>query len=109
MITIKINGTKHRIPTEWVDVTYSQYVSLLSTLNTLPAYIALFTGIDQKRIESSELKNLETIAIALSFITIPPKIETAKPTRLVGPYVVPADVTLQSLGQFEDLRGVLQR
>lgn len=108
MITLKISGTKYKIPTEWDDVTYSQYVALIDTNNSLPEYISLFTGIPLETLLKAELKNLETISIALSFLTVPPKMES-EPTGMVGPYALPKDITVSSLGQFEDLRNLLKK
>lgn len=108
MLTFKISGSKYKIPTCWDDVTFSQYIDLLSTENKLLEYIHLFTGISREILYKAELKNLENISLALSFLTIPPKFE-AKPTRTVGPYVLPEDITVQSVGQFEDLRGLMMK
>ena len=108
MITFKINGAKHKIPTIWENVTYNQYIELLKLPNSLLHYIHLFTSIPIETLQNSELKNLERIALSLSFLTIPPKPD-GKPTLMVGPYPMPADVTIQSLGQFEDLRDLAKR
>jgi hypothetical protein len=108
MIPFKINGAKHNFPTTWNDVTYSQYIALLQLPNSLLHYINLFTGIPLETLQSAELKNLERISIALSFLAIPPKYQD-KPTGMVGPYAMPSDVTIQSLGQFEDLRALTMK
>lgn len=108
MIVFNINGAKHNIPTQWADVTYNQYLRLLTCDNTLLAYINLFTGITRETLAKAQLHNLEKISIALSFLIIPPKYEP-QPTKMVGPYAMPKDVTIQSLGQFEDLRGLLRK
>lgn len=108
MITFKINGAKHKIPTTWDDVTYNQYIELLKAPNSLLHYIHIFTAIPIDTLQKAELKNLERIAISLSFLTIPPKPD-GKPTSMVGPYPMPVDVTIQSLGQFEDLRDLAKR
>lgn len=108
MITFKINSKKYPVSTAWTDVTYSQYIALLSLPNSLIHYINLFTGIPIETLEKAELKNLENISIALSFLTIQPKFE-AEPTRMVGAYVLPKDITLKSLGQFEDLRALMHK
>ena len=108
MITFKINGKKYFIPTCWTDVTYSQYIALLTLPNSLIHCINLFTGIPVETLEKAELKNLEKISIALSFINALPKFEQA-PTRMVGNYVLPTDITIKSLGQFEDLRALLYK
>lgn len=108
MIPFKINGTKYNIPTRWEDVSYTHYIELIKSPNALPHYISIFTRIPVETLQKAELKNLERIALALSFLTMPPKYE-GKPTPMVGPYTMPKDVTLQSLGQFEDLRGLLTK
>ena len=106
MIPFKINGTRYNVPTEWSDVTFKQYVALLSLPDTLLSKIHLFTGIPLGVLQTAELKNLEKISIALAFLTISPKFEAA-PTRLVGPYVMPQDVTIKWLAQFEDLKKLI--
>lgn len=108
MLTFKISGNKYRIPTCWDDVTFDQHIELMSTENKITEYIHVFTRISRDIIYKAELRNLENISLALSFLTIPPKFE-AKPTRTLGPYVLPEDITLQSTGQFEDLRGLMMK
>ena len=106
MITFKITGTRYKFPTDWLDVTYAQYVALLEIGNSLIDYISFFTGIDKDTLYKAELKNVEAISLALSFLTIPPKLSDA-PSMKVGPYILPVDITIKSVGQFEDLRGLL--
>lgn len=108
MIPFKINGQKHLIPTVWGDVTYYQYIQLITTPNNLIDYISVFTNIPRETLATAKLNNVERIAIALSFLTMPPKFE-AEPTKMVGPYYVPKDITLESLGQFEDLRELIKQ
>src|SRR5688500_1390548 len=108
MITFKINGTPFKIPTSWNEVTYAQHVMLIDTENKLTDYISLFTGISKDILLKAELRNVEKVSIALSFLTIPPKFD-GTPTKMVGPYVMPKDVTIESLGQFEDLRGLSRK
>lgn len=108
MITFKISGAKHQIPTAWGDVTFDQCVKLLKTPNNRIDQIALFTQIPRDTLATAELKGVEKIAIALSFLDTNMKFEPG-PTRMVGPYVLPRDVTLESLGQFEDLRELMRK
>lgn len=103
MITFKINKDRYDFPTCWSDVTFRQYVALIHT-STLTDHISVFTGIPRETLEQAELKNLEKISLALSFLSFAPNFER---TRMVGNYVLPEDVTIQSTGQFEDLRGLL--
>lgn len=108
MIPFKINGQKLIFPTRWADVTYRDYVKLLYTPDSLLHYVALFSGIPIETLMKAEIKNLDKLAIALSFLTIPPKMELSA-TPLIGPYVTPKDVTIESLAQFEDLRNLLKQ
>jgi hypothetical protein len=107
MITFKINGTKTAIPTTWDDVKYIQYLALLTLPNSLIHYIHLFTGIPLETLQKAELKNLESISIALSFLTISLKPEPG--ALSIGKTYIPKDVTIESLGQFEDLRALCNR
>ena len=109
MITFKINKEKYKLPTAWADVTYQQYVALLSLPDSLLHQINLFTKIGLDILFTAELRNLEQISMALSFINIAPKVVEDKPTRTVGKYVLPKDCTIESLAQFEDLRGLLTK
>lgn len=108
MITFKIQGSKYQLPTSWGDVTYQQYIALLTLPDSLLHQINLFTKIGLDILFTAELRNLEKIADALMFINTPfaPK---EGPTTLIGKYYTPKDVTIESLGQFEDLRGLLKR
>jgi hypothetical protein len=103
MITFKIAKNLYPIPTCWDDVTYRQSIALLDSV-TLTDHIHIFTGIPKETLEAAELKNLEKISLALSFLSFPP---TWERTNMVGRYTLPLDVTIQSVGQFEDLRGQL--
>lgn len=107
MITFKINGTRFKFPTCWPDVTFRNYDASLDC-KSLTDFISVFTGIEKDIIRNAELRNVEAVEQALSFVNIPPKFEPT-PTKLVGPYVLPLDVTTECLGQFEDLRGLLNK
>jgi hypothetical protein len=105
VITFKIGKTPYPFPTRWEDVTTRHCVALLNT-SSLTDHISLFTGIPKETLEAAELKNLEKISLALSFLSFPPEFERSK---MVGKYIMPEDVTIQSTGQMEDLRGLLMK
>lgn len=108
MIPFKINGKKYNLPTTWSDVTFAQYLVLLLLPESLRHQISLFTNIPIETLLKAEIKNLEKIALALSFINISPKLESG-PSTMLGPYYIPKDITLESLGQFEALKELIQR
>lgn len=105
MITFKINGAKHNIPTTWSDVTYEQYIYHIIP-RTFAETISCFSGIPRGTIETSKIKGLEMISLAIAFMTLTPKFEL---TPMVGKYVLPQDITFESVGQFEDLRSLIKR
>lgn len=106
MIVFKLSGSKFSCPTRWEDVSFIQYVALLRLPNSLVHYIALFSGMDVAVLQNATIINLESLSIALSFLTITPHFDR---TKMVGNVILPQDVTLQSVGQFEDLRALLQK
>jgi hypothetical protein len=108
MITFKINGKSVDIPHRWEDVTMRQYIALLTIPSTLRDHISFFTGIPIETLMLVEIHNLETIAEALSFLRVPPEYEPG-PTKNLGEYVLPEDIKIKSLGQFEALRVLFQR
>lgn len=107
MIPFKINRKKYQVPTRWQDVCFLHYIELLKAPNNIIHQISIFTGISVESLTKAELKNAERIALAISFLNT--HYVPGKPSRMVGKYVLPTDVTIQSLGQFEDLRGITQR
>lgn len=108
MISFKVNGNKYKVPTRYEDVTAGQYIELLSLTPGLLEYVAYFTGIPRETLATAELKHLENIATALFFLNTPPEFKVGA-TPMVGPYVMPRDITLQSVGQFEDLRALMNK
>lgn len=108
MIPFKINGKRYQIPTTWSDVTFAQYLAILFLPESLRHQISLFTSIPIETLLKAEIKNLEKIALALSFINISPKLESG-PSTMLGPYYIPKDITLESLGQFEALKELVQK
>lgn len=105
MITFKTLGKSWKCPTSWNDLTYSQYIFHIYP-RTLAEMISLFSGIPRETLEAAELRGLEKINLALIFLSMPSEF---KRTEVVNGIVLPADVTIESLGQFEDLRGLLNK
>lgn len=105
MITFKTLGKKWQCPTSWDDLTYSQYLFHIYP-RTIAETIAQFSGISRETIEVSELKGLEKINIALLFMNIPGNFTR---TAVVNNIVLPADCTIESTGQFEDLRALVNK
>ena len=86
-------------------LTDEQYVYHIQP-RTLTETISCFTGIPGEKLKNANLKNLERINIALAFMALSPKFDRTATGRELCP---PADVTIESLGQFEDLRALIQK
>ena len=105
MITFKTLGKSWKCPTDWNDVTYEGYLFHLYP-RTLAETISYYSGIPRETLEAAELKGLEKINIALIFMSIAPNFQR---TNVVNNIPLPGDVTIESLGQFEDLRSLLSK
>jgi hypothetical protein len=105
MIPFKVLGKKYDLPTCWDDVTYTQSLFHIYP-RTLAETISCFTGIPKDTLLTSELKGLEKINIALSFMNLAPAYNR---TQVVNGIPLPTDPTIESLGQFEDLRNLLNK
>jgi hypothetical protein len=108
MIPFRINKEKFNIPTCWDDVSFSHYMTLLTLPNSFVHYVSLFTGIPVETLANADIKGIEKLGIALSFLNVATKFDS-KPTAMVGKYHVPKDITVESLGQFEALRDLLKQ
>jgi hypothetical protein len=105
MITFKILDKKVPIPTSWRDVTYSQYVYMIVP-RTFVEYIHLFSGIPLETLNSAQIKNVDKLSLALSFLSLSPDLTR---TETVGPFILPGMPQFESLGQFEDLRNLVKK
>jgi hypothetical protein len=105
MITFKILDKKANIPTQWSDVTYSQYVYMLIP-RTFVEYIHLFSGIPIETLTSATIKNLDRLSLALAFMSLRPDMTR---TDVVGNYILPGQPQFESLQQFEDLRELVKK
>src|SRR6188474_57745 len=105
MITFKILNKKVPIPTSWRDVTYSQYVYMIVP-RTFVEYIHLFSGIPLETLNSAQIKNVDKLSLALSFLSLSPDLTR---TETVGAFILPGQPQFESLGQFEDLRNLVKK
>lgn len=108
MVPFKINGKKYNIPSQWEDLTFKQYIGVITNTEKLAGLINLFTGIDAK---AAKYEGLEELLLCLSFLQKTPKFEGV--ITKIGPYDLPINhkkqfnIQFESLGQFEDLRSVM--
>lgn len=108
MITFKLNKQSLNIPTAWGEVTYAQYLKLLSMPDDMIYLVSVFTGQEYEVLKSAIISGLDKVLEALAFINKPP--EFPPYVDQCGPYKIPANkegqfnIQYESLGQFEDMR-----
>lgn len=108
MISFKLNNQSILIPTAWEEVTYSQYLRVISMPNDIIYLVSIFTGQEYEVLKSAVISGLDRILEALNFINQPPNFPAY--VDQCGPYKIPAnkdgqfDIRFESLGQFEDMR-----
>ena len=109
MIVFKINGEDCNIPTQWEDLTYSQWLSLLELPDNTMGYVSLFTGIDSWQLEKMQIIGLDSLLNALSFLYTKP--EMPGKVSKCGKYPIPEffEIKNESLGQFEDMRATFKK
>lgn len=97
-----IEKQAYDLPTCWDEVTYSQYVALLTTQDSLPGFLSLFTGLSTEFLNKANINSAELAWKTLSFLTIPPVLEK-KPSLRIGPYAS-KESSINNVVQFEDLQ-----
>lgn len=113
MIQFKLNGKSINIPSCWEDVTFSQYIRMLTIKDDTIELISLFTGIEYATLKSAIIFGLDDILKAVSFINKPPQFPGS--VSECGPYKIPVNskgafnIQHESLGQFEDMRSVMKQ
>lgn len=104
MIKFTLDGESVGIPSRWSDLTVRFYKQILDAKSDIVKLIALFTGMDEKRVKKVKIIGMERLFEAISFLNSVPDFTVM--ADKIGPYKIPKDVTIESLGQFEDLRAL---
>jgi hypothetical protein len=113
MIKFKLNGKPLKIPSSWDDPTFGQYIKIIQTNASATDVISIFTGIDIKTLKKAKIEGLEMIMQSLSFLKKSPQWEGV--CDKIGKYVLPInskgkfDIQFESLGQFEDMRSIMNK
>lgn len=106
MLKFKLNKKSIDVKSCWDDLTYGDY---LRTLDLKPRdtaeVISIITGIATEQLKKSNISGLEQLIVAAQFMNTLPEFND-KPTK-VGPYQLPKDIALETLAQFEDMRGIM--
>jgi len=113
MIKFKINKSSINYPSQWEDLTFTQYIQVMKLTNDTTLMISILSGLDYEYLKSATIVGLESFLEASHFLTEPPKFDTYYPQ--VGLYKLPAnrkgqfDIRFESMGQFEDMRAAMNK
>lgn len=109
MITFTIQhgkkSVKKQIPTCWEDLTFQQYVDLLTFKGDDVDMISMFTGVEREQLLKGKIKGLEPLLLALEFLQSEPGFKA--PTLFMGHHV--PDITFHSLGPYVDCRHIVSK
>lgn len=106
MISLKVNSKPHELPTSWDDLKFWQYREILRATpeTTNEQLLAKFLKIDYAMFQDSVLVGFEPVLIALQFMAKPPSHwNQANPSK-IGNYILPADITLETVIQYEHMK-----
>jgi hypothetical protein len=110
MIKFKLNGKSLSMPSNWYDLTFDQYVKVMSTQGTTEL-ISLFTGVPVETLKKAKFEGLELVIASLSFLNTEPKFDDV--VIKIGKYDLPINskkqfnIQQESLEQFEDMRKII--
>lgn len=108
MIKFNVNGRVVNIPTNWDEVTFEQYLSVIRASeneDSLVQALAAICGVEYALFRKAELKGFEQVMTALTFLNTPPDWSNPRP-KAVGAFALPEDITLSSVAQYEDMKSI---
>ena len=113
MIYLKVNNKQIAIPTDWKDLTFSQYIKYQNLKETdMIGLVSFFTGIDRKLWEQSkEIQNYYLIINNLEWISRKPKKVINCPDYIwikEKNIKIPRHLESHTVMQYEDMRVVIQ-
>lgn len=113
MITFKLNGKPVDIATSWDELNYSQFYETFNLDSDFLKTVSIVSGLDYELIKGGDIQgNIEGLIQAMNFLKKPAKWD--QPVLQCGPYKLPINhkgqynIQYESLGQFEDMRMLLQ-
>ena len=111
MIERRINGKKTNIPTNWGDIDFGQYVDIMEKGSDARAddyeIISIALKIPRETLMKADMENVLELLTLLNFLRHP-AVPDLKPKRLLN-FLLPKDIVLENLEQFEDMRQVMKQ
>lgn len=107
-----LNGEPIRITDSWEKTTLNQYLRIMKSKNDTVEILSIITGLDYDYLKKAQIKGLEKLLYAASFINTAPVIPTK--VEKIGGFKLPLnskgvfDIQFESLAQFEDMRVIME-
>lgn len=107
MIKAKVNGEPIQIETCWEEVKFGKFLQLLTAKDDYYQIISILINRPVEEVKKANIQGLEGVLTAINFLKTPPAVDETP--EKVGEYVIPKDITFQSVSQFETLRGEIMK
>jgi hypothetical protein len=101
MVEAKVNGKPVKIPSNWDEVTFGQFLKLIDCKD-YTHILSVVLDMPPDIIAKADFVGLRHVYQALNFVQTQAPVEQY-PKKL-GQYEIPKDISFQSVGQFEALR-----
>lgn len=112
MIQFKLNDKKIQVATSWDDLSYEQFHSFMVAPSDTIRRISICSGVEEDLLRKSRIEGAEAVITAVNFVATPAKWDT--PVLQCGKYKLPVNhkgqynIQFENLGQFEDLRKIIE-
>jgi len=106
-----LNGEPIKITDSWEKTTLAQYIRIMKCKNDTAELLSIITGLEYDLLKKANIKGLDKLLYASSFINTHPVIPTK--VEKIGGFKLPLnhkgifDIQFESLAQFEDMRTVM--
>jgi hypothetical protein len=106
-----LNGEPIKIIDSWEKTTLAQYLRIMKCKNDTAELLSIITGLEYELLKKANIKGLDKLLFAASFINTAPVIPTK--VEKIGGFKLPLnhkgifDIQFESLAQFEDMRTVM--
>lgn len=106
-----LNGEPIRITDSWEKTTLNQYLRIMKSKNDTVEILSIITGLDYDYLKKAQIKGLEKLLYAASFINTAPVIPTK--VEKIGGFKLPLnskgvfDIQFESLAQFVDMQTIM--
>lgn len=101
MIKAQVNGKEVKIPQNWDEVTFGQFLHLIEAKD-YSQILSVVLDMDPDLVNRAQFVGLRHVIEALKFVQTQAPVEQYP--KKIGTFEIPQDISFHSVGQFEALR-----